>query len=84
MLLKKNPRVKIELSAHTDSVGSVIYNDSLSNKRAKVAAEYIISKGVAPKRISSKGYGDSMPIESNETPEGRSLNRRVEIKIIQK
>ena len=84
ILLKKNPRVKIELSAHTDSVGSVIYNDSLSNKRAKVAAEYIISKGVAPKRISSKGYGDSMPIETNETPEGRSLNRRVEIKIIQK
>ena len=83
-LMKNNPSVKIELSAHTDNIGTIIYNDSLSNKRAKAAADYIISKGGSPKRISSKGYGGSMPIESNDTPEGRSLNRRVEIKIIQK
>jgi len=81
-LLKDNPAIEIEMSAHTDSYGSDEYNFKLSDSRARSCMEYILSKGIAPNRITSKGYGESQPVATNDTDEGRQLNRRVEFKIL--
>jgi OOP family OmpA-OmpF porin len=80
-LLKENPAIEIELSAHTDSHGTDEYNFKLSDNRARSCMEYILSKGISPNRITSKGYGETMPVATNDTDEGRQLNRRVEFKI---
>lgn len=81
-LLKDNPAIEIEMSAHTDNRGSDEYNFKLSDNRAKSVMEYIVSKGIDASRISAHGYGESRPIATNDTDEGRQLNRRVEFKII--
>lgn len=81
-LLKENPSIEIEMSAHTDSFGSDDYNFKLSDNRARSVMEYIISKGIDPSRITSQGYGETMPVAPNDTPENRQLNRRVEFKIL--
>ena len=81
-LLKENPGIEIEMSAHTDSKGADDYNYRLSDDRARSVREYIVSKGIDEKRIVSQGYGETKPVSSNETEEGRQLNRRVEFKII--
>jgi len=81
-LLKDNPAIEIEMSAHTDSYGTDEYNFKLSDSRARSCMEYILSKGIAPNRITSKGYGESQPVATNDTDEGRQLNRRVEFKIL--
>jgi outer membrane protein OmpA-like peptidoglycan-associated protein len=79
-----NPRVVIELSAHTDSVGSDAYNLKLSQDRAQSCVDYMISKGINATRISAVGYGRSKPIAPNslpngqDSPDGRQLNRRIE------
>lgn len=80
--LNDYPNVEIEMSAHTDSKGSDQYNFTLSDNRARSVMEYILSKGIAASRIISKGYGETMPVATNETDEGRQLNRRVEFKIL--
>lgn len=76
--LKTNPGVKIELSGHTDSRGIHADNIRLSQQRVNSVKQYLVSKGVDPKRISGKGYGGLKPITSNETEETRMMNRRVE------
>ena len=81
-LLKENPSIVIEMSAHTDSFGSDDYNYKLSDNRARSVMEYILSKGIATNRISSKGYGETKPVAENDTPENRQLNRRVEFTIV--
>jgi OmpA-OmpF porin, OOP family len=81
-LLKENPAIEIEMSAHTDSRGSDEYNFKLSDDRARSVREYIISKGIAPTRIISQGYGETKPEVDNDTDEHRQLNRRVEFKIL--
>lgn len=81
-LLKENPSIVIEMSSHTDSKGSDEYNLTLSNNRAKSVKEYILSKGIDASRITSQGYGETTPVASNDTDEGRQLNRRVEFKIL--
>lgn len=81
-LLNENPSIVIEMSAHTDSRGSDEYNITLSDNRARSVMEYILSKGIDPSRITSKGYGETVPVATNDTDEGRQLNRRVEFKII--
>ncbi|TMI96285.1 MAG: OmpA family protein [Bacteroidetes bacterium] len=81
-LLKENPAIEIEMSAHTDSYGTDEYNFKLSDNRARSCMEYILSKGIDPNRITSHGYGESMPVAPNDTPENRQLNRRVEFKIL--
>src|SRR5678810_215230 len=86
-LLEENPAIEIEMSAHTDSHGSDEYNLKLSDNRARSVMEYILSKGIAPDRITSHGYGETMPVAPNsnadgsDNPENRQLNRRVEFKI---
>ena len=71
-----------EMSAHTDFKGSDEYNFTLSDDRARSVMEYILSKGIATSRIISQGYGETKPVATNETDEGRQLNRRVEFKIL--
>jgi OOP family OmpA-OmpF porin len=81
-LLQENPAIEIEMSAHTDSYGSDEYNFKLSDNRARSVMEYILSKGIATSRIISHGYGETVPVALNDTPENRQLNRRVEFKIL--
>jgi outer membrane protein OmpA-like peptidoglycan-associated protein/tetratricopeptide (TPR) repeat protein len=80
--LNHNPGLKIEISGHTDNVGTVDYNLGLSKNRAKSVYHYLTENGINPERLSYKGYGESQAISSNETIEGRSDNRRTEIKIL--
>lgn len=77
-VLKKNPSYHIAINGHTDNVGNKAYNIRLSHDRANSVANYLMSKGISKDRISTNGYGNSVPIATNETPEGRQLNRRVE------
>jgi type IX secretion system PorP/SprF family membrane protein len=79
--MNQNPSIKIELQGHTDSDGADAANQKLSEGRAKSAVEYMVSKGIDKSRMTAKGYGESKPIESNATPEGKAKNRRVELKI---
>lgn len=81
--LKLNDNVKIELSAHTDDLGSDWYNMRLSEKRAKMAAKYLTDNGIKESVILAKGYGETKPILPNTSDENRAQNRRVEIKIIE-
>ncbi len=81
-LLNKNPNIKVEISGHTDSKGSDEYNKKLSHARAKSVVEYLISKGISAVRLTYKGYGEEQPVATNDTEEGRQMNRRVEFKVI--
>jgi outer membrane protein OmpA-like peptidoglycan-associated protein len=81
-LLKENPAIEIEMSAHTDSKGNDDYNFKLSDNRARSVMDYILSKGIDAKRITSKGYGETKPVVANDTDENRQLNRRVEFTIV--
>jgi len=83
-LLKKNPQVSIEISGHTDNVGSKEYNMELSKNRAKAVYDYLVSKGIDPLRLSYNGYGETMPVDSNDTDSGRQNNRRTEFKVVGK
>ncbi len=88
-LLKDNPEIKIEMGSHTDSVASFEYNIDLSKRRAESTVNYLISKGISPDRLTSKGYGESQPIARNTNPDGtdnpvgRAKNRRTEFKILE-
>lgn len=82
-LLKENPKMKIEISGHTDNVGSAQYNKKLSESRAQSVVDYLKKKGVAADRLTFAGYGFDDPIAPNDTEEGRQLNRRTEFKVIQ-
>jgi OmpA-OmpF porin, OOP family len=81
-MLKENPAIAIELGAHTDAKGSDTYNITLSHNRAKSCVDFILSKGIDASRVTWKGYGETVPVATNETDEGRQLNRRVEFKIM--
>ncbi|GAA0487630.1 OmpA family protein [Parasphingorhabdus litoris] len=72
----------IDIYGHTDSTGSDAYNQSLSERRASSVANYLSNSGVQRARLETRGYGESQPIASNSTEEGRSANRRVELKIV--
>lgn len=76
--LKNKSLLKIEIAGHTDNKGSETVNQTLSEKRAQAVADYLVSKGIEPTRITYKGYGSQKPITTNDTEEGRKLNRRVE------
>ncbi len=80
--LKKHPKIRVEVAAHTDSRGSAAYNQALSERRAKSVMDYLVSHGVDASRLSAHGYGESQPVASNATPEGRAKNRRVELRIL--
>lgn len=75
--------LKVEVGGHTDSVGSDDYNQRLSEQRADSVVLYLTEKGIDAGRLTAKGYGESQPIASNDTDEGREENRRVELKIVE-
>jgi len=83
-LLNEMPKLKIEISGHTDSYGSAEYNQRLSENRSKSVVEYLIKHGISENRLTYKGYGLTQPIATNTTDEGRQLNRRTEFKILAK
>ena len=82
VILKNNPGLNVEIQGHTDNRGSAEYNQMLSEKRANAVMAYLVGKGIATNRLTAAGYAFSKPATSNDTPEGRSQNRRVELKPI--
>ena len=76
------PNLVIEISGHTDNVGDDQSNLTLSNNRAKSVTDYLISKGIAANRLKAIGYGKNKPLTSNSSVEGRSKNRRIDLKIL--
>jgi outer membrane protein OmpA-like peptidoglycan-associated protein len=88
-LLEDNPEIKIEMGSHTDSVASEAYNIDLSQRRAESTVNYLIRRGIDPKRLEAKGYGESKPIARNtnpdgtDNPRGRDRNRRTEFRILE-
>jgi outer membrane protein OmpA-like peptidoglycan-associated protein len=81
--LETAPGFKIQVHGHTDDMGKEKYNLDLSLKRADFIAQYVENKGVDPIRLVVEGFGSDMPIAPNTTEEGRSSNRRVEVKLIE-
>lgn len=78
--LQRNPNVRVEVVGHTDAVGTDEYNQSLSERRARIVFDYLTSHGIDASRLSGPtGYGESRPIDTNETKEGRARNRRTEL-----
>ncbi len=82
--MSNKPNVVILVEGHTDNVGSNTMNDILSKRRAESVKNYLVRKGISPKRIKTVGYGEYRPIASNETEWGRRMNRRTEIVIVAK
>ncbi|MFP4018535.1 MAG: OmpA family protein, partial [Bacteroidales bacterium] len=83
-LLKENPSIKLEISGHTDNVGSYVANKKLSEDRAESVVDYLIGQGVDRDRLKYVGHSFTKPVASNDTPEGRQKNRRVEFEILEK
>ncbi len=80
--MNDNPSIFVEIRGHTDNVGSLQTNMTLSNNRAKSVYDYLISKGVDSNRLKYQGFGPKVPIASNDTEYGRSKNRRTEFYIL--
>jgi len=81
-VLQEFDKTVIVVSGHTDSKGSIDYNQALSERRADSVAEYLLDKGVVVARLETIGFGEGSPIADNATAEGRSLNRRVELSLL--
>lgn len=80
--LRRYPEIRVELGGHTDSRGSDAYNQRLSESRAKAVRAYLEGEGIDGERMTAVGYGETQPVASEETDEGRERNRRVELKIV--
>jgi outer membrane protein OmpA-like peptidoglycan-associated protein len=80
-ILKREALYKVEIDGHTDNVGNAAANKTLSQKRANAVKAYLVKKGVAADRLTAIGYGAEKPIADNKTPQGRTQNRRVELKL---
>jgi outer membrane protein OmpA-like peptidoglycan-associated protein len=81
LVLKEYDRTRVEISGHTDSTGEAAYNQRLSERRAGSVGSYLTSQGVARPRVATQGRGETQPVASNSTPEGRRQNRRVEMRL---
>jgi len=82
LVLKEYNKTIIEVMGHTDSTGSDSYNQTLSDKRADSVAEYLVAQKIDTRRVLADGFGESHPIASNDTAEGRQQNRRVELRLV--
>ena len=80
-VMSDNPSYKLSIEGHTDNSGKEDANQLLSDKRAKAVMKYLIDKKIDASRLRAKGFGSSMPVESNATEKGRAKNRRVEFKV---
>ena len=83
-VLNYNTAMVIEISGHTDNVGDVEVNQRLSESRAKAVRAYLLKKGISGERVRAVGHGESQPIASNDTDEGKQKNRRTEVRILSK
>ena len=81
--LKENPKIKVEISGHTDNVGNENYNQQLSLKRAQSVVNYFASKGIDVARLAQKGFGSKKPIKPNDSEDNRQVNRRIEFKVLE-
>ena len=72
----------MELAGFTDGTGTEVYNKGLSDRRSKAVLNYLVSRGIGASRMRAVGYGESNPVASNKTEEGRAMNRRVELRIL--
>jgi len=81
--MNRATNVRVEVGGHTDAKGTDEYNQALSERRAASVVAYLTGKGIAADRLQSRGYGEAEPVADNETDEGRELNRRVELKIVE-
>jgi OOP family OmpA-OmpF porin len=79
--LRGRPNVSVLVEGHTDSTGSDAYNQALSQRRANSVSKYLERKGVPANRLTARGLGESSPVASNDTRDGRALNRRVELEV---
>lgn len=80
--LQQDSLARVEISGHTDSTGAEAFNLELSRRRAETVKAYLVGKGVNPGRLTTAGYGETRPLADNNTPEGRSKNRRVEFTVL--
>jgi OOP family OmpA-OmpF porin len=80
--LKDNPETRLEIQGHTDNTGSLLINNRLSQARAESVVTFLSGNGIDQNRLLAKGYGPTRPLMSNDTPENRARNRRVEMKVI--
>lgn len=78
-IILSHPGLALEVEGHTDSVGSDEYNMRLSEQRANSVRDYLIAQGINPAIVTARGFGKTMPIADNSTPQGRQMNRRVEL-----
>lgn len=83
-VLLSNPDMKVEIQGHTDNIGSDSFNKKLSEQRAETVKRFLVAKGIATSRLSTVGVGSSNPVADTKTAEGRSLNRRIEFKVLGK
>ena len=74
--------MRIQLNGHTDDVGEEADNLQLSKDRARAVYDYLVNRGIRADRLQSEGYGESRPVDTNETPEGRRANRRTEFQVL--
>lgn len=81
LVLKEYNKTLIDVMGHTDSTGSDAINQPLSERRAASVGQFLISQGIDARRVATEGFGKSRPIASNDTPEGRAQNRRVELQL---
>ena len=81
-VLKEFDQTVVEVAGHTDSTGSDAYNQQLSERRAQTVTDYFTSRNISAQRFITIGLGESMPVATNDTPDGRQLNRRVEITMV--
>ena len=81
-ILKEYPTAKFSLEGHTDSTGSDALNQKLSEERAAAVKNYLVENGIDASRLTSKGFGESMPVDTNKTAKGKANNRRVEVKLV--
>jgi OOP family OmpA-OmpF porin len=82
LTLKRYPEMEVELAGHTCNIGTRQYNQGLSERRANAVRDYLIGKGVDPRQLTAKGYGELQPVATNLTREGREQNRRTEMRIL--
>ncbi len=81
--LRKTPDKTIEVSAHTDNEGTALGNMAVSQARAEVIRNYLLSQGIEAKQVKAKGYGSVRPLADNATDDGRKQNRRIEISVLE-
>lgn len=82
-LLDDNPSLQIQIHGHTDNVGGANDNLSLSDARARAVTDYLVTQGISQSRLSAKGFGETMPVDTNDTPQGRAVNRRTEFVVVE-